>query len=99
MAWSGPDAIWRRIAEAGTELYAVIGHSPRHLDRNVTLNRACRPGHGVNLVLARGPAPLGLYEKAEQRVPIKSIRMAADVPVSERSQLELFRTDTPAFQR
>jgi peptidylprolyl isomerase len=48
--------------------------------------------------LPRGTGPLGFYEKAEQRVPIKAIRVAADVPVAERSALELMRTDTPAFQ-
>jgi peptidylprolyl isomerase len=38
------------------------------------------------------------YEKAEQRVPINSIRVAADVPAAERSALEVMRTDTPVFQ-
>jgi peptidylprolyl isomerase len=47
--------------------------------------------------LPRGPAPMGVYEKAEQRVPVKSIRVAADVPAAERSQLEVLRTDTPLF--
>ena len=31
------------------------------------------------------------------RVPIKSIRLAADVPANERSNLEVLRTDTPTF--
>ena len=41
---------------------------------------------------------MGFYEKAEQRVPIKSIRLAADVPVAERSALEVMRTDKAIFQ-
>jgi peptidylprolyl isomerase len=41
---------------------------------------------------------MGFYEKPEQHVPIKSIRVAADVPASERTSLELLRTDTAAFQ-
>jgi peptidylprolyl isomerase len=30
-------------------------------------------------------------------LPIKSIRVAADVPADERVNLEVMRTDTPAF--
>ena len=35
----------------------------------------------------------------EQRTPIKSIRIAADVPEAERTALEVLRTDTPLFTR
>ena len=42
---------------------------------------------------------MGFYEKAEERVPIKTVRVAADVPESQRSALEIMRTDTPTFQR
>jgi len=48
-------------------------------------------------VLPRGTGPLGFYEKPEQYVPIKSMRVAADVPEAERTALEIIRTDTPAF--
>jgi peptidylprolyl isomerase len=56
---------------------------------------------GIELLstLPRGTGPLGFYEKAEQRVPIKSFRVAADVPESERTELEVLRTDTPTFQQ
>jgi peptidylprolyl isomerase len=47
--------------------------------------------------MPRGTGALGFYEKAEQRVPIKSIQLAADVPESERMNLEVMRTDTPTF--
>ena len=30
---------------------------------------------------------MGFYEKAEQRVPLKAVRVAADVPAAERSAL------------
>jgi len=49
--------------------------------------------------LPRGPAPMGNYEKPEQRIPIKSIRLASDVPASERTAIEVLRTDTPLFTR
>ena len=32
-----------------------------------------------------------------QRVPIRAIRLASEVPEAERSRLEVFRTDRPAF--
>jgi peptidylprolyl isomerase len=44
-----------------------------------------------------GTGPLGFYEKPEQRLPIKSVRVAADLPVSQRTDLEMSRTDTPTF--
>jgi peptidylprolyl isomerase len=81
----------------GTELYAVIGHAPRHLDRNVTLVGRVVKGIELLSVLPRGTGALGFYEKPEQRAPLRSIRVAADVPETDRIPLEVLRTDTPAF--
>lgn len=83
----------------GTELYVVIGHAPRHLDRNVTLLGRVVQGMEWLSALPRGAGAMGFYEKPEQRVPIKAIRVAADVPASERSALEVMRTDTSTFQK
>ena len=82
---------------SGTSLYAVTGHAPRHLDRNITL--VGRVVHGIAHLsaLPRGTASLGFYDKPEQRVPIKSARIAADVPTAERTNIEIIRTDTPLF--
>ncbi len=82
---------------SGAELYVVTGHAPRHLDRNITLLGRVVQGMSLLSVLPRGTGPLGFYEKAEQRVPIKSIRIAADIPASERTNLEVIRTDTKLF--
>jgi len=81
----------------GTELYVVTGHAPRHLDRNVTLVGRVVQGIEMLSTLPRGTGALGFYEKPEQRVPIKSIRVAADVPAPQRTELEVLRTDTPTF--
>jgi peptidylprolyl isomerase len=81
----------------GTELYVVIGHSPRHLDRNVTLVGRVIKGMEILSTLRRGTGALGFYEKPEERTPIRSIRVLADVPESERTPLEVLRTDTPTF--
>ncbi len=81
----------------GTELYVVIGQAPRHLDRNVTLVGRVLQGMELLSTLPRGTGDLGFYDKPQQRVPIKSIRVAADVPESQRTPLEELRTDTATF--
>jgi peptidylprolyl isomerase len=81
----------------GTELYAVIGQAPRHLDRNVTLLGRVVSGMQILSVLPRGTGALGFYEHAEERVPIKSVSIAADVAPAQRTELEVLRTDTPTF--
>jgi len=82
----------------GTELYVVIGQAPRHLDRNVTLVERVVQGMELLSSMARGTAAMGFYDRPKQRTPIKVIRVAADVPESERTRLEVLRTDTPTFQ-
>jgi peptidylprolyl isomerase len=79
------------------ELYAVIGHAPRQLDRNITvMGRAVR-GMELLSALPRGTLPLGFYAKSEERVPIKRMRFAVDLPPAERIPMEVLRTDTPTF--
>jgi peptidylprolyl isomerase len=81
----------------GTELYAVIGQAPRHLDRNVTLLGKVVQGMDLLSSLPRGTGALGFYEKPEQRIPILSFKVASDVPESQRVPLEELRTDTQTF--
>ena len=82
----------------GSGLYVIIGHAPRHLDRNVTVVGRVLQGIELLSTLPRGSGPLGFYEKPEQRVPIASIRVAADVPAAERTPLEVLRTDSATFE-
>jgi peptidylprolyl isomerase len=81
----------------GSELYVVIGHAPRQLDRNITL--VGRVVYGMELLssVKRGTGELGFYEKPSERTPIQSIRLAADVPEAQRTAIELLRTDTATF--
>ena len=82
----------------GNELYVVIGQSPRQLDGNVAVVGKVWRGMELLSSLPRGTGGgLGLYEKVEQRVPIKSLRLAADVPAAERTNLEVLRDDRPLF--
>jgi peptidylprolyl isomerase len=84
---------------SGAELYVVIGHSPRHLDRNVTLLGRVVQGMELLSTLPRGTGPLGFYTDPAQHVPIRSLRVGADIPEAERVRLEALRTDTSAFAR
>jgi peptidylprolyl isomerase len=84
---------------SGAELYVVIGQAPRQLDRNIVL--AGRVLRGIELLssLPRGTDAMGNYEKRELRTLISRARIAADLPQSERTALEVLRTDTPLFTR
>lgn len=81
----------------GAELYVVIGQSPRWLDRNITSVGRVLQGMEHLSSLPRGTGPIGFYEKPEQYVSIKSIALASSLPEAQRVNLEVFRTDTPAF--
>ncbi|MBL9173579.1 MAG: peptidylprolyl isomerase [Verrucomicrobiales bacterium] len=83
----------------GTELYVVNGQAPRHLDRNVTLFGRVIQGMELLSALPRGTAPMGFYATPAERIPIRSLRVAADLPEPERPRLEILRTDTATFRR
>lgn len=82
---------------AGGELYAVIGHAPRHLDRNIaTIGRVIE---GVERLAARprGTEALGFYKLRSQDIGISRVRLAADMPAAERPAYEVMKSDGPAF--
>jgi peptidylprolyl isomerase len=83
---------------SGAELYVVTGHAPRQLDRNVALVGRVVQGMELLASLPRGSGPMGFYEQPSRHVPIRRVRIAADVPEAERSRLEVLRTDTATFQ-
>ena len=82
---------------AGEELYAVNGQAPRQLDRNIALVGRVVDGMAVLSALPRGTAALGFYADPRQRVPIRSVRVAADLPVSDRPHVDAMDPDAPAF--
>lgn len=81
----------------GTELYAVIGQAPRHLDRNVALVGRVVQGMHFLSALPRGNGPLGFYRNPAHATQILRVRLASDLSPSERLHLEVLRTDTPTF--
>ncbi|MFM9435097.1 cyclophilin family peptidyl-prolyl cis-trans isomerase [Janthinobacterium sp. CG_23.3] len=82
----------------GAELYAVIGHAPRHLDRNITVIGRVVAGMPLLSTLPRGAAAMGFYDQPGKNVPISAIRLAADVAPAERSHIEVMRTETATYQ-
>ncbi len=64
---------------SGAELYTVIGHAPRHLDRNIALVGRVIEGIEHLSSLPRGTGPLGFYETPEERTAILSVRMGNEV--------------------
>jgi peptidylprolyl isomerase len=81
----------------GGELYAAIGHAPRHLDRNIAV--AGRVIEGIDKLssLPRGTEALGFYKDKAQYVPIASIRLASDMPASDRPSYEYLDTRSASF--
>jgi cyclophilin family peptidyl-prolyl cis-trans isomerase len=82
----------------GTEMYAVIGHAPRQLDRNVALVGRVLKGMELLSSLPRGSGEMGFYVASEPTVPIRSMRIAADVPAAERTPIEVLRTNSATFR-
>ncbi|MEO6227549.1 MAG: peptidylprolyl isomerase [Thermomonas sp.] len=81
----------------GAELYVVIGQAPRALDRQLSAVGRVVKGMELLSTIPRGPEPMGFYDKPEQRTTIKAIHLASEVPESERTPLQLLRTDSQAF--
>ncbi|GGD96861.1 peptidyl-prolyl cis-trans isomerase [Tsuneonella deserti] len=86
-------------AGTGAELYAVIGHAPRQLDRNIAVVGRVVEGIEHLSVLPRGTGPLGFYATPGERTGIVSIRLASDLSEAERPRFEYLISDTPAFAR
>lgn len=84
---------------SGAELYTVIGHAPRHLDRNIALVGRVIAGMEHLSSLPRGSGALGFYtaEEAGKRTPITSVRVVNDLPMSEQPRFEYLSTESETF--
>ena len=82
---------------SGAELYTVIGHAPRHLDRNIALVGRVVEGIEHLSSLDRGTGALGFYETPEERTVIRSVRLATELPEAERPKLEYLESTSESF--
>jgi peptidylprolyl isomerase len=83
----------------GGELYAVIGHGPRQLDRVIAVVGRVIEGIDQLSSLPRGTEALGFYKDKAQFVPIVSIRLASDMTPADRPAFEYMDTGSATFAR
>ena len=82
----------------GSELYVVIGHAPRQLERNITVAGRVLLGIEYLSALPRGTNAMGFFAEPAPRITIRSMRVAADLPAADRVNLEVLRTDSASFE-
>jgi cyclophilin family peptidyl-prolyl cis-trans isomerase len=81
----------------GSEMYVVTGHAPRHLDRNIAVVGRVISGMPDVSSLPRGTREMGFYATAEHRIPIATIRIAADLAKEAQPRLEIINTESTLF--
>ena len=86
-------------AGTGAELYTVIGHAPRQLDRNIAVVGRVIEGIQHLSTLPRGTEALGFYATPSERTGIASIRLASERPPAQRPAFEYLSTDGETFAR
>jgi cyclophilin family peptidyl-prolyl cis-trans isomerase len=82
---------------SGSELFTPIGQSARRLDRNYTVVGRIIEGMQYLSALPRSDAPLGVYATEAERTGIVSVRLASDMPASDRPRFEYRAADNPRF--
>ncbi len=82
----------------GGELYTVIGHAPRHLDRNITLAGRILSGMENLTARPRGTEALGFYKDASQQIGFASAKMASDMPIENRPNYQVLNPKTATFK-
>ncbi len=84
---------------SGAELYVVIGHAPRHLDRNIALVGRVIEGIEHLSSLPRGHGALGFYDLAQgdERVTITAIHPGTEV--KDLSGYEYLSTESASFAK
>lgn len=81
----------------GAELYAVIGHAPRALDRNIAVVGRVIEGIEHLSTLPRGKGEAGVYDDPALKVPIQSVRLGNELP--EPPRFEYLASESASFAR
>ena len=97
----GSVGVARDIESTGTgaELYTVIGHAPRQLDRNIAVVGRVIEGIEHLATLPRGKGDAGVYDDPALRVPIVSVRLGNEVPQFPQPRFEYLASDSDSFAR
>lgn len=82
---------------SGAELYAVIGHAPRQLDRNIAIVGRVIEGIEHLSTLPRGKGEAGVYDDPKLRVPILSVRLGNEL--GDPPRFEYLDTTSGSFTR
>ena len=83
----------------GGELYAAIGHGPRHLDRNIAVVGRVVAGIEHLASLPRGTEALGFYKERSSDVPIASVNLASELAAPARPRFEYLKETSASFAR
>jgi peptidylprolyl isomerase len=83
----------------GGELYAVIGHAPRQLDRNIAIVGRVISGIEHLSALPRGSEAMGFYKAGFVAKPISGIALASALPAAARPSFQFLDTASPSFAR
>jgi peptidylprolyl isomerase len=83
----------------GGELYAAIGHGPRHLDRNIAVVGRVVAGIEHLASLPRGTEALGFYKERSSDVPIASVHLASELAAPARPRFEYLKETSASFAR
>ena len=81
----------------GAELYAVIGHAPRQLDRNIAVVGRVIEGIEHLSTLPRGKGDAGVYDDPALRVPIVRVRLGDELPPAGQPRFEYLGSDSWSF--
>jgi peptidylprolyl isomerase len=81
----------------GAELYAVIGHAPRQLDRNIAVVGRVIEGIEHLATLPRGRGEAGVYDDPALKVPIVAVRLGDEL--SETPRFEYLASESESFAR
>ena len=82
---------------SGGELYAIIGHAPRQLDRNIAIVGRVIEGIEALSALPRGTEPLGFYKDGRVARPISRIRLVSSLAANERPSFEYLSETSASF--
>jgi peptidylprolyl isomerase len=83
----------------GGELYAAIGHAPRHLDRNIAVVGRVVAGIEHLASLPRGTEALGFYKERSSDVPIAAVHLASELAAPARPRFEYLKETSASFAR